>query len=75
MMLLFPTWIAPSLAYLRRHGPTLPPLSKKSQLPRWLPQFLLATPGLPGSCFSLLPPERINQSAPSPPLLLKPPAT
>jgi hypothetical protein len=63
MVLIFPTWIAPTLAARAVTAQLCLPAAKKPAQPLAL-QFLLATAGLPGSFFSLLPTERIDQSAP-----------
>jgi len=63
MILLFPTWIAPTLAARAVTAQLCLPAAKKPAQPL-APQFLLATAALPGSFFSLPPTERIDQSAP-----------
>ena len=61
MVLLFPTWIAPTLAARAVTAqPCLPAAKKPAH--SLAPQFLLATAGLPGPFFSLLPTERIDQA-------------
>ncbi len=74
MMLLFPTWIAPSLATCAVMV-QLCLRSAKKPAPSLAPSISPGHPGLAWLLLLLLPPERINQFAPSPPLPLKPPAT